>query len=527
MAKIKKTKQVSESFCFKCYADTFIYKLAQLSQTKQLSTQTAVFQPLIYAKSGKKLKTKKVSKIPKKGNFCFNSRHDGFFYMDKLVFNEKTKELYKKFIPIYHAICPKKSFNDILANESINLKNTHERFAKIIQVSNEKKLKQSALDAERKETITSQILLETKTLKNKAASKFYSLSYIEKLAEIDSPLQQSYKNSLECANDITQNGNKLTSRYCKQRWCTVCNRIRTAKLINGYMPQIDKFEKPFFLTLTTTNCNAKELPNTIDALNNKFRFIYKKLHKKYEVGSCTKSGVEHDLKGIKKIECTYNFLENTYHPHLHFILKSEDMAREILDLWLKKKQPKFVTDSYIDKLEQIIYNSQFKKLSKGLQAIEKRKQMKLDKFNEYKNLVIDEKGQNLKAVYKNENLNGAKELFKYFTKIVSKTSEFEFVNVPQKNSIYIERVKKEKQAIVIPAMNEIFCSMYRRRVYEPFGIKAVNEKIEDLTAETFEHLTYDTLTYKWNGIDWQHENNLLSNYHPDNNLLSLIDNIIY
>lgn len=527
MANLKKTKVVSKKKCFKCYDDTFFNKLAQLSQSEVLQSQRAEKQQVKKRKTKKKNITKNVSKTPENAKFCFNSRQDGFFYQNRIVFDKNGKNLSRQLVPIYCTICPKKGLNGLLENGLKNYNNTADFINYKIVSDNEKSFKNDALNAERKKTETAQILTETKKLKNKAASKFFTNQYVKHLAEIESSfLQKSYLSSLECADNISQNGNKLTSRYCKQRWCTICNRIRTAKLLNGYMPQINKFEKPYFLTLTTTNCTAENLPDTITALQNKFRFIYKKIHKKFNVGYCVKNEIAHDLQGIKKIECTYNFKEDTYHPHLHFILKNESLGNEILNEWLKKnedKQPK-----YIDKLNEIIYNVEVKKLSRVEKILKDKKNKKLEKFNEHKNLVIDAKAQKLKEVWKTDKMNGAKELFKYFTKIVSKTNEYEYVNIPQKNSIWIENVKKEKCAIVIPAMDIIFRAMYNRRIYEPFGIKAVKEDNFEITAETFEHLKHETISFKWNGIDWMNTNSeLLANYSPDANLLSLVENIIY
>jgi hypothetical protein len=123
--------------------------------------------------------------------------------------------------------------------------------------------------------------------------------------------------------------------------------------------------------------------------------------------------------------------------------------------------------------------------------------------------------------------NSLKELFKYFTKIVSKTNEIEYKKTTHKNSIYITTEKKEIQKICVPALDIIFCSMYKKRVYEPFGIKAIKEDINELIAEKYQHLIYQTKTWEWMGEDWINESEELTNFKADKYFNQLIENIVY
>ncbi|RZJ94649.1 MAG: hypothetical protein EOO60_02595, partial [Hymenobacter sp.] len=68
------------------------------------------------------------------------------------------------------------------------------------------------------------------------------------LAELRSPLQKAYKLSTSCAGELVEKPGKITSMYCGCRWCIVCSRIRTGKLINGYMPAIEQMAEKWFLT---------------------------------------------------------------------------------------------------------------------------------------------------------------------------------------------------------------------------------------------------------------------------------------
>ena len=78
------------------------------------------------------------------------------------------------------------------------------------------------------------------TYKRRAVAKFNTNALVFEMVKLDSPLTKSYWNSFHCSNIILQDGKTLTAKYCNNRWCTVCNRIRTGKLIKGYLPEFEK-----------------------------------------------------------------------------------------------------------------------------------------------------------------------------------------------------------------------------------------------------------------------------------------------
>lgn len=165
-------------------------------------------------------------------------------------------------------------------------------------------------------------------LSKRTKSKWFSyhISSLLYFQNGNSPLRKSYLNSMYCANSIVQQENKLTSHYCKNRWCITCNRIRTAVLINTYMPRLKECRELWFLTLTRPNVSAKHLSRELRDLQKIIRHIMTaRPFRKYKAAG----GI-----GIRKTECTYNPQADTYHPHFHIIIDSEEMARYILDRWL-------------------------------------------------------------------------------------------------------------------------------------------------------------------------------------------------
>lgn len=275
-----------------------------------------------------------------------------------------------------------------------------------------------------------------KELKGRAKSKTITNALVRKLAALESPLHKSYWNTYHCCEAMFQDGNKLTSKYCNNRWCSTCNRIRTGKLIDGYEPVLKKLKNKYFVTLTIPNCTAEELEQEIKKMTRTFTRIKDVLRKQ-----------GFNLKGIRKTECTYNAEKNNYHPHFHFIisgkLESEMLQRE----WLKR-------------------------------------------YPQSKKIAQDIRPATDKAV---------KELFKYFTKLISKGTN---------NKFYIF------------ALDQIFQAMRCKRVFQPFGIKKyVSEDIEELQYMLFKDIQEQNTTWEWHTdfYDWIDINSgdMLSGYELD------------
>lgn len=203
----------------------------------------------------------------------------------------------------------------------------------------------------------------TKNLVKKARKKYFSYHLAKYLYKLKKPLEKSYKNTLYCASILEQEEGKITTKYCKNRWCLVCNSIRTAKLINGYLPVINEFKEPYFVTLTVPTCGKRDLHNRIKKLQEIWTKIVK-VGYKHKIG----------LKGIKKAECTVRPNEQ-FHYHFHLILEGEQQAKWLITNWLKYT----------------------------------------------KDIGSKRPGQDMRPV---KNLdNGALELFKYFTKIIVKDKD--------------------------------------------------------------------------------------------------------
>lgn len=208
-------------------------------------------------------------------------------------------------------------------------------------------------------------------------------------------LNKSYWNTYYCANAITIEKGNVTSKYCKNRWCLVCNRVRTATNIRTYYNVLKQFDNPYFVTLTIVNVKEEILEATIGKMLSNFRLI---INSKY-LRKLT-------AKGVRKLESTYSDPRDDFHPHFHIIVDGLEQANYIKKRWLE------------------LYPTS---------------------LPEHQHIVKCYDGS-------------LKELFKYFTKIVSKVGEGQI-------------------AIHTKALDVMFRAMKGRRTYQGFGIK--RDKIED------------------------------------------------
>ena len=125
---------------------------------------------------------------------------------------------------------------------------------------------------------------------------------------------------LEFKRFINDNSIKLNqANFCKVRLCPMCSWRRSLKIygqVSKVMNEVNKNNDYdyIFLTLTTRNCKANELSQSIDNIFNGFKKLTKR--KRYK----------QSIKGhFRALEVTHNLNYrsdwfDSYHPHLHCIL---------------------------------------------------------------------------------------------------------------------------------------------------------------------------------------------------------------
>lgn len=265
-------------------------------------------------------------------------------------------------------------------------------------------------------------------IQKRARRKYLTYPFIFEMLKIDSPLKKSYWNTFHCCREVFSNEEtvktgRYLSKYCKNRWCLVCASIRTAVLINTYKPILSKWEDKHLLTLTIRNCSVEWLRKKVQEMNTAF-YDAVRLDRALKKNSLK-------IKCVKKLEVTYNSDRKDYHPHFHVITETVEQAEFIHDYWIRN--------------------------FKG---------------------EIDTRAQDVKKA----NDDSMVELFKYFTKIVTK-----------------------KKVIPPENLNEIFLAIRKMHTVRPFGFKVSlpesDEEIE-FNEESVDASDYDVYGWEQELHDW-------------------------
>jgi hypothetical protein len=294
-----------------------------------------------------------------------------------------------------------------------------------------------------KKQIKNPLELSKEPFRKRARSKAFMDSIVYRLIDLDSPMKDAYWSTYHCTNVILQEGDTTRSKFCKQRWCKTCNNIRTANLMNGYREPLKTLNNPQFVTLTVPNIEGQRLKQTIEGMVKTFVTIKRSIERNEKT----------KVKGIRKIECTYNDTKDNYHPHFHLIIEGKENAEKIVSQWLKR----------------------YPKATRKAQDIKQAQEGTMQ------------------------------ELFKYFTKLVTKETFY------------------PKQ------MDIIFRAMKGKRVFQAFGIKKqVSEDIDNIEVQKTIHLGFENEIYVWDKylMDWVSSDGVIvADYTPGKKYLKYLDKL--
>jgi hypothetical protein len=143
-------------------------------------------------------------------------------------------------------------------------------------------------------------------------------------------LEKSFWNSYYCQSEVVTSSGRLYGDYCKHRFCTICCAIRKAQLINKYKPVVEKWEDPYFVTLTVLSCKAQGLKPKFEKLKRVFKKIILRNKQRHNRGK----GIR--FVGVRSFECNYNPHLKTYNPHIHLIVANKQIANSLMSQWLKE-----------------------------------------------------------------------------------------------------------------------------------------------------------------------------------------------
>lgn len=168
-------------------------------------------------------------------------------------------------------------------------------------------------------------------------------------------------NAYRCQDEIVTTDGRIHGKYCKYRICPICSNIRKAEKINDYLPIVNSWPDPHFVTLTVKAVSAKRLGPVVESMVKEIGKINNAYRKRNGRGTGKK------LIGIRTLECNFNPTRRTYNPHFHFIVADKEMAETLKKEWLKRSRPKWthwiaqkirpVKDTERDMIETIKYST--------------------------------------------------------------------------------------------------------------------------------------------------------------------------
>lgn len=169
-------------------------------------------------------------------------------------------------------------------------------------------------------------------LQEKARLKYLSQAknYSYARANPNSTLIKSYWNAVYCNHTYLVDGeNKLTSKYCKVRWCMKCARIQSAIWQNGYGPQLETFESPYLVTLTAPTVAFDKLEEELRIYSARWQ----KMRNNIKNASKAFTAQHGQFNGLKKTEVTIS--KGKYHPHIHIMVNGLAQAEKLISMWLR------------------------------------------------------------------------------------------------------------------------------------------------------------------------------------------------
>lgn len=156
---------------------------------------------------------------------------------------------------------------------------------------------------------------------------------------------EKYKDAFDvmrtCSGRIEVKDGEISKVFrCKNKLCPICSGIKQGKLINRYSKFFELYKDDIYLvTLTFKNVKAKYLNKACHDQKDMFSCIRRTINRRLK-----RSGLS-NMKGILKLEITYNQKDDEYHPHLHLVVVGKDLAHSIPDLWMRKAdQYGYLTD---------------------------------------------------------------------------------------------------------------------------------------------------------------------------------------
>jgi hypothetical protein len=148
---------------------------------------------------------------------------------------------------------------------------------------------------------------------------------VERLEELGSDLP--YEKARDCWR--LKNGK---SKYCKQRWCLICQKNKLGEHKSKYVPVLQQWEDEAdvcFVTLTTKRVEGDQLRNRFKRMKDLLKGCRK----------AVRESVDPDLCTLEFYEVDYDSDGDTYHPHVHIATHGLRQGRALKEEWAGRWGP--------------------------------------------------------------------------------------------------------------------------------------------------------------------------------------------
>ena len=137
--------------------------------------------------------------------------------------------------------------------------------------------------------------------------------------------EKVFTRMLHCADILTDTSAGITTYFCKNRLCKICNRNRTQMQYAKYVDYISKIKQLQLITLTNFVGFKKDLNTEINEMKRVFKNVREQYRKRGQL-----------LSGIWKFETVIEMEQKIYNIHFHVIIEgSKEVGETIKDKWLK------------------------------------------------------------------------------------------------------------------------------------------------------------------------------------------------
>lgn len=248
----------------------------------------------------------------------------------------------------------------------------------------------------------------SEALQKRALHKYYTNEILFPLINLNSKFKPKYWNTYRCCKTLLEDQGIIRAEFCKNRWCVVCNRIRTGVLINQYAETVQTWEQSYFVTLTKPKVRAEHLQANYNLMLQSFTNAWRRTKRKHGL-----------TEAIRKTETTWriNSIDGRdYHTHFHILINGKAHAETLVKEWIKEYPMVSLNAQDVTKANDTSVLELFKYMTKMWKVIENEGTREEKRVLPYPPQVMDNIFKAFYRVRTVQTYGGLKPIIDNFTK---------------------------------------------------------------------------------------------------------------